>query len=248
MKKIIFFSLFAVSLFLISCEDEDGLTTEPVSLDKELSYGDEPEPLEKSGGYAEFEITLENLTPATGPGASQPFSPPVITTHFFGYHIFQKYRYATSELGQLAEDAVNGPLIDMLNNSPLAYSVVEGSSGPIFPGTAQTFTIQTRLPFIKLSLACMLVNTNDAFTGADGVFLPFRGTRVYYLKAYDAGTEQNTELEANIPGPCCGSPLVRVPTNERIKHHPGIMGHGDLDPAVYGWSKHVAKLTIKRIK
>ncbi len=248
MKKLIIFSLFSFTLFLVSCNDNEELSTEPHAQNNEVAYGDKPESLEK-GGYAEFEITLENLTPATDAGASQPFSPPVITTHTFGYHIFRIFDYASSEFWQLAEDAVNAPLINKLNNSSQAYSVVEGNSGPIFPGDSQTFTIKTKLPFVKLSLASMLVNTNDGFTGVDGMFLPYRGTKVRYLVAYDAGSEKNTELKSNIPGPCCGSHLMRVPTHERIKIHRGIKGVGDLDPAVYGWSKHVvAKLTITRLK
>ena len=195
-----------------------------------------------------FEITVENLTSPTGEGASQPFSPPVIATHSIGYHIFRTSKYASLELGQLAEDAVNAPLINVLENSRRVYSVVEGSEGPIFPGESQTFMIKTKLPFVRLSLASMLVNTNDAFTGANSILLPFRGTRVRYLKAYDAGTEMNTELKEHIPGPCCGSPLVRVPSNERIKQHRGILGIGDLDPSIYGWTGKVAKLTITRIQ
>jgi hypothetical protein len=126
--------------------------------------------------------------------------------------------------------------------------VVEGSEGPIFPGEGQTFSIKTKLPFKKLSLASMLVNTNDAFTGVDGIALPRYGSKEMYLEAYDAGTEKNTESNYHIPGPCCGNPHMRVPTNEKIKIHSGIMGHGDLDPAIYGWSGKVAKLTITRVK
>jgi hypothetical protein len=143
---------------------------------------------------------------------------------------------------------VNAPLIDVLENSRRVYSVVEGAGGPIFAGESQTFMIKTKLPFVKLSLASMLVNTNDGFVGANSIFLPFRGTRVRYLKVYDAGTELNTESKDHIPGPCCGSPLVRVPTNEKIKLHRGIEGVGDLDPSVYGWKGKVAKLTITRIQ
>lgn len=248
MKRLMFFSLFILALFLVGCDENNNISTEPNSQVNEESYGDKPESLEKGRSYAEFEIILENMTPATGPGASQPFSPPVMTAHTPFYHIFKNNHYASNELAQLAEDAVNPPMIDLLNNSRFAFEVVEGTTGPIFPGESGKFIIKTKLPFIKFSLVSMLVNTNDGFTGIDAAKLPFRGSRTYYLSAYDAGTEVNTELESNIPGPCCGSPLVRVPSHDKIKYHTGILGNGDLDPAVYGWSRNVAKLIITRLK
>jgi hypothetical protein len=36
-------------------------------------------------------------------------------------------------------------------------------------------------------------------------------------------------------------------TNEKITHHAGILGVGDLSPSVYGWNGPVAKLTITRV-
>jgi len=247
MKKIL--APIALSLVLIfaGCENQSDISTEPELLQKEANFGDNEGQLEKRNGYAEFKITLENLTPATGPGASQPLSPPVITTHTPLFHVFQKHKYASSELAQVAEDAFNGPLINLLNSSNLAYDVVEGTTGPIFPGEAETFMVKAKFPFKKLSLVSMLVNTNDGFTGIDAAKLPLFGSREYYLHAYDAGSEKNTELMANIPGPCCGSPFVRVPSNQRIKKHKGIRGNGDLDPNKYGWDGYAAKLTITRV-
>ncbi len=245
LKNKLIISLFVLIPLLFACNEEG-----PVSNDSQVnSNADFSEQFAKRGeNYAEFEITIENMTPATGPGASQPFSPPVIATHTPLSHIFRLGQYASDELRQLAEDAVNGPMINSLTNSDFVYDVVEGSSGPIFPGTSQTFTVKTKLPFVKLSLVAMLVNTNDAFVGANAVRLPLVGSRVYYMRVYDAGTERNTESADHIPGPCCGSPHVRVPTYERIRFHEGIQGYGNLDPAVYGWDEPAAKLTITRIK
>ena len=120
-------------------------------------------------------------------------------------------------------------MIALLQGSRRVYDVAVGD-GVVFPGETAMFTIKARTGYRKLSLVAMLVNTNDGFVGADGILLPHHGTTEYYLYAYDAGTEKNTELKDHIPGPCCGSPLVRVPTHERIKMHKGILGVGDLDP------------------
>ena len=236
--------LISFTLFL-ACNDDQVVTNESTKINSNQDFS---EGLAKGNAYAEFEIKLENLTPATGPGASQPFSPPVMATHTPFFHIFKVHKYASTELGQLAEDAVNAPMLDLLDNSFLVYDIVEGGAGPIFPASYQKFMVKAKLPFKKFSLVAMLVNTNDAFTGIDGARLPLWGSRTYYLKAYDAGTEKNTELKANIPGPCCGSPHVRVPTHQRIKMHKGILGVGDLSPKTYGWDNPVAKLTVTRIK
>ena len=90
MKRLIFFSLFIFSLFLFGCKEDNNISTEPNSQVNEESYGEESESLEKGRSYAEFEIILENMTPVTAPGASQPFSPPVMTAHTPFYHIFEE--------------------------------------------------------------------------------------------------------------------------------------------------------------
>ena len=90
----------------------------------------------------------------------------------------------------------------------------------------------------------MLVNTNDAFTGLDGLRLRGRCTTVATM-AYDAGSERNNEPAAFIPGPCCNHPFVRDPEGEPIRPHEGITGRGDLDPALYDWADPVARFTIQ---
>jgi hypothetical protein len=194
-----------------------------------------------------YEIVIENLTLATGDGASQPFSPPVLATHSGSMHLFQKGQFASSELAGIAEDAMNGPMLDRLRNSARTFDVVEGA-GVILPGSDDRFEIKTAASKTRLSVVFMLVNTNDAFGGIDAVHLPPWGERVYYLYAYDAGSEENTELTSDIPGPCCGSPGEGTPTHERITKHRGILGVGDLDPGTYGWSQPIAKLTVRRIQ
>jgi hypothetical protein len=251
MKRFTFFLIiFSFSVLIWSCSEE----TQPPTAAME---GEESKALEEDEFQAveshynqkktvEFEVTLENLTPATGEGSSQPFSPPVLATHKSHMRLFKLHRYASDEMRQIAEDAVNGPMVEKLSNSRKVFDVVEGSE-VIFPEGAVSFKISAKRGYHRLSLVSMLVNTNDAFTGISGARLPYRGDKVYYLYAYDAGTEKNTEMTDHIPGPCCGNPLVRVPTHEKIKIHRGLKGKGDLDPEIYGWHKKVAKLTIRRL-
>jgi len=199
------------SFLIISCDDEPAnLSTHPERLDKKSSF------------TAEYEVTLENLSPA----GSQPFSPPVLAVHSTTFRIFHIGGYASDELAQIAQDAVNGPLVDLLNNSSHVSSVVVGG-GVIPPGASDTYSISAEGNYMKLSMITMLVNTNDGFTGTDKLQLPQTGSKTFYLKAYDAGSEENTELTAHIPGPCCGNPFAGNATNEKIKFHPGITGMGD---------------------
>ena len=232
MKSILLILSMLVSGFIIiSCDDEPAsLSANPEGLNKKSSFS------------AEYEITLENLSPE----GSQPLSPPVMAVHSPSYRIFHLGGYASDELAQVAQDAVNGPLVNVLNSSTQVSSVVVGS-GVIPPGAYDTYNISAEGNYMKLSMVTMLVNTNDGFTGADKLQLPQTGSKTYYLKAYDAGSEENTELSAHIPGPCCGNPFAGNATNEKIKFHPGITGVGDLDPSIYGWNEPVAKLIITRI-
>ncbi|MFQ5676024.1 MAG: spondin domain-containing protein [bacterium] len=229
-------ALLLSGLFVWSCSEQSPTNTALTSGDVALS---------KVGSGATYQVTLENLTPATGPGASQVISPPVLASHGH-FHIFRVGALASVELAQVAEDAVNGPLVELLGNSAQVYDVVQGG-GVIPPGSSDSFVIRVKRGFNRLSLVAMLVNTNDGFVGIDQVQVPLSGSAVYYLQAYDAGSEKNTELKSDIPGPCCGNPGVRVPTHERVAPHPGILGVGDLDPEVYGWTGPAAKLTISRV-
>jgi hypothetical protein len=241
---------------LVGCSEEPptgvgGTTTS--SDDVAFDPGAEPRPTaaHATGGVMAsartYEITLENLTPATGPGSSQPFSPPVLVTHRKNLRVFRQGKVASSELAQIAEDAVNAPMLDLLSGSHGVFEVLEGS-GVIHPGNSAQYEIQAEAAKSRFSLVFMLVNTNDAFGGLDAVKLPRSGEGVYYIHAYDAGSEMNTELASHIPGPCCNTPGQGIATEERIMLHQGILGVGDLNPGDYGWTEPVAKLTITRIR
>jgi len=197
-------------------------------------------------GMATYQVTIENLTPATADGASQPFSPPILATHDRLVHVFRPGTYASTELAQVAEDAQGAALVAQLEASDHVQQVVQGG-GVILPGASMSFEIRTVGSADRLSAVFMLVNTNDGFGGLDAMRLPPRGATEYLVRAWDAGSERNTELASDIPGPCCGSHGVRVPTHERILPHRGILGVGDLDPAVYGWRGPVARVTVTRI-
>jgi hypothetical protein len=197
-------------------------------------------------GTTTWEVVIENLTPQTGDGASQPFSPPILTTHKRGLRAIKHRKYATEELAGVAEDAMNDALVEKLRASRRVSAVTVGD-GVVLPGAESRYEITSTLGANKLSIVFMLVNTNDGFGWLDAVNLPLRGEREFLVTAFDAGSERNTELTSDIPGPCCGSVGTGPDEHRRIRHHPGILGVGDLDPAVWGWRGPVAKVTVRRL-
>ncbi len=231
-----------LSLFLFGCSQENptGLAGDSAE------FGENKSDLATQGLAGNYEVIVENLTPATGAGSSQPFSPPVLATHKGDFHVFQAGSAASDELAQIAEDAVSGPLVDMLLASSRVQSVTMGG-GVIHPGADMRLEIEASPGSRNLSAVFMLVNTNDAFGGLDGVKFPLTGEATYWVHALDAGSEMNTELATDIPGPCCGSPGMGTDEFDVVRAHEGIMGVGDLDAAVFGWEGAIAKVTIRRI-
>ena len=185
--------------------------------------------------FITYEITLENLT------IGQIFSPPIFITHKPGYQFFHLRGQASEELRLIAENGNNDPAAEVANASRKVVDV-EALSVPLLPGESLTITIQARRG-ARLSLASMLVQTNDGFVGASGLRLPKEGTENFYLRTYDAGTEKNNELAEYVPGPPFGGTL-RDPSNQRIHLHRGILGIGDVDPEIYDWHGSTAKLTV----
>ncbi len=233
----------ALSLTLFGCSEETptgpDLATTEISADKS---GRDDE-----SSTRRYEVIIENLTPATGPGASQPFSPPILATHEKGMHIFRQGRYASDALSMVAEDAMGDPLLEMLNGSDRVHGVSVGD-GVVLPSGETRLEIEATRGMRNLSLVFMLVNTNDAFGGLDSVRLPNHGEKTYRVRAWDAGTEVNTESFGDIPGPCCGSPGMGTDEHRKVRRHRGIMGTGDLDAELYGWERRVAKVTVRLLE
>ena len=120
----------------------------------------------------------------------------------------------------------------------------------IMPGASLTVVIETKGRFRYLSAASMLVSTNDAFWAIRGAYARSRAAVVIDARAYDAGSEVNSEDCAFIPGPPCGNGGVRDTDGAEgyVYIHPGIHGNVDLDPAEADWNNPVAIINIQKIK
>ena len=191
----------------------------------------------------QYEITITNLT------KGQILSPAVVISHNGDYHLFTAGNPATLGLAELAEDADTVPLTDHLKTLPSVFDF-NLADGVILPGSSATIEIDTKRGFRLISVAAMLVTTNDAFMAAQGVVTrPWRRV-VLDAHAYDAGSEVNSEQCAFIPGPPCGNGGVRDTEEAEgyVYIHSGIHGVGDLEPAEFDWRNPVATIMIQRVK
>lgn len=210
---------------------------------------------------ATYKVTIENLTPG------QPFSPPVVATHRSKLQMFRVGETASPELEAIAEDGNQIPMFDLFNDAKRVTEAVD-IGRPLTPSgqvvgdftDAVTFDIESGEDD-RLSMATMLICTNDGFTGLDRIHLPSKGAIIRWPNGYDAGTEDNTELSQHIVDACTalgpvalsGDPngnenaLVDTDPHMPIQHHRNIAGVGDLLTGVHTWSDPTAKVTITRI-
>jgi hypothetical protein len=198
------------------------------------------------GGYGRparhFEVTVTNLSPGIS------FTPLLIATHSGKVAMFQPGQPASEALGVMAEGGDTGPLQMVLRDSGQVLDAVS-TSGLLAPGASVTVRVKGNSRFDRLSIAGMLLPTNDGFVGLNSAELPWdRATVTLTLGGYDAGTELNDERCANIPGPLCMGAGGSPGTAEGFVHvHNGIHGIADLSAAKYDWRNPVAQVTIRRV-
>jgi hypothetical protein len=191
-----------------------------------------------------YSITVTNLT------RGQIFSPALVATHRGSASMFHAGGAASPELQALAEDGNNALLLAQLGGDTSVFDV-QSSTGMIHPGMSETIVVQADTAHPLLSVAAMMVSTNDTFVGLDASFLPLRGETVLAY-AYDAGTEFNSEDCAFIPGPPCGNGGVHdpAPAEGFIYISNGLhsaAGAASVPEAEYDWTGPVASIEILRL-
>lgn len=209
-----------------------------------------------SGELRTYEVTLTNLA------ATQPISPPVVATHASDVRFWQRGEAASDGIVAIAEDGnpevafgalealIGSGVTDVVNvGQPLTLA---GTTFGDFSDSV-TFTI-TAYPGDRLSLAGMLICSNDGFVGINSIRLP-RGDRTTYARAYDAGAEINTERSEDIVDPCSllgpvvldgddnGNENAAVDANGAITRHRGIVGESDLLTA-HNWQRNVLQVDL----
>jgi hypothetical protein len=190
-----------------------------------------------------YEITVTNLT------RGQSFTPILVATHKAGVSLFAEGAPASPELALLAEGGNTAPLAAVLGANPDVLDTTT-TPGLLAPGKSVTVQVMMNDRFDHVSMAAMLIPTNDGFFALNGVRGP-RGQKMlsYKSPAYDAGSEPNDELCASIPGPVCGGEGASPNENgEGYVHiHAGIHGIGNLSAADRDWRNPAAKVTIRRV-
>jgi hypothetical protein len=192
-----------------------------------------------------YEVTITNLT------YGQVFTPILVASHQTGVTLFTPGQPASLELEVLAEAGDTDPLAALLSEMPEVLDVTD-SGGPLPPGQTVVLHVKTSGSFNHISVAAMLVPTNDGFFAINGVKGPRgRATLTLFSPAYDAGSEANDELCTQIPGPpavCTGEGFnkSREGAEGYVHIHRGIHGIGDLIAANRDWRNPVAEVTIRR--
>ena len=181
------------------------------------------------------------------------FTPLVVAAHDSEARIFRAGTEAGLPLQKLAEGGATADVATAIGAG--GGVVVENpAEGLLGPGASVSFAIETDKS--HLSVAAMLLPTNDGFVGLDSWAIPARpGTYHAALNAYDAGTEANDEFMANLPGPAGGGEGYN-PSREgdvdRVHKHPGVLTRYELTGSALGASHRFdnppARLTLNRVE
>jgi hypothetical protein len=193
-------------------------------------------------GMRTYAVSITNLTRGVS------FTPIMVATHQQGVRLYNVGEPPSDALAAMAEGGDTGPLAAIINATPKARTA--SSSGLLDPGQTVTVTVASLKGSNHISLAAMMLPTNDGFIAVTDVPLPKGKQAVAYLSnGHDAGSEPNDELCASIPGPTCqgegGSPGVG---GEGFVHiHAGIHGIGNLESSEYDWRNPVARITVRQV-
>ncbi|MEZ5930639.1 MAG: spondin domain-containing protein [Alphaproteobacteria bacterium] len=197
----------------------------------------------------ELEVRIVNLT------RGQVFSPVIAWSHKRGFEpFFELGKPASDELRKIAEDGDVTDMAALLAGDPDVADIATGTGG-IPPGGEEILTLEATGSALSVSLASMLVNTNDTFFAVRGADAR-KGEVELFSPGFDAGTEANNENCAFVPGPACpqGSGNARATDDAEgyIFVQPGIHGTAggvatsELDPSLHDWRNPVAYIEITR--
>lgn len=224
-------AMLAAATLLTACGDDDNDTVDETP----------PAPVMQT-----FTVTVTNLT------ANQPMSPVILAAHASDAMLWNAGEMASEAIEKMAEggDTADIAALSVINNS------INGT-GLLMPGMSETLTLTLdEADVASISLATMLVNTNDAFTGINSYTIAgmeVDGSSSMKFMAYDAGTEANTESKGTMPGPADGGEGFNATRDDVdfVHIHPGVISMYDgLDDSVldasHRFDNPVLAVTIRR--
>ncbi len=195
-----------------------------------------------------YQVTVTNLTNA------QPFSPVAVILHSED-KLWEIGSPASEELEYVSEGGDNNFVLGL----PFV-DVGESGVGLILPGASESIEIAIEdNDSALISVATMLVNTNDAFTGLNAVSLAdleVGESMSFRTGTYDSGTEANSEAAGTMPGPADpGGEGFNAQRDDVdfVSMHPGIVSQQDgLSTSVltkqHGFDNPTAKISISRVE
>lgn len=203
-----------------------------------------------ASGSAVYHVTITNITNGIN------FTPILVASHRHKIPLFELGMAASEDITAIAEGGDVSGLAETLGDDPQIVDVQIGEApsdtGLLEPGQSVTVVVSAAHGARRISMAAMMLPTNDGMIALNGVKAPRHGSAVYFSPGYDGGTEPNDEWCVNIPGPTCGgdgpSPGINPDDEGYVHIHRGIHGVGNLVPTDNDWRNPVAKITITRIR
>jgi hypothetical protein len=209
---------------------------------------------DKMDSMSTFEISVINAT------NGQPLTPVAVVAHTSGYQPWVLGGSASAGLEMLAEGGDVTQFIADADANANVKATLSSTNGPFGPGATETVTIQVKTDnSLQISVASMLANTNDAFTGLANVSVGdlMMGDSISMLAhVYDAGTESNSESATTMPGPAAGGKgfnTARDDITDFVSIHSGIVSADDgLSTSAlnesHRWLGAAAKIIVTRIQ
>jgi len=200
----------------------------------------------------DFAISVTNLS------ANQAFSPLAVVLHGPSYQAMTEGKMASPALEMLAEGGDNGPLLAAAAGDQAVSLTASGAAG-LAPGATDILSLKaTAEGNLRLSVLAMLIHTNDGFMALNGVDiaqLAVGDELNFYARVFDAGTEANSELMTEIPGPVAGGEGFNAARNDRdfVAIHAGVISHDDglatsvLDVS-HRFDNPVARIIVRRTR
>ena len=191
-----------------------------------------------------IEVKITNLS------AKVVLTPPIVAASKDWITVFQLTEPASLALEMLAEGGSTDALAMMFEEHNASVTQA-GPTEAILPGQTLTLYVYGKRNS-RISLASMILPTNDGFVAMNSKRVKPDGTTTTYLSAYDAGTEMNDEDCDNIPGPlsCGGGEGFNMDDIGEgfVYPHPGTHGENGISVEEFSWADPVAMVTTRMVK
>lgn len=183
----------------------------------------------------------------TNGSVRQPFAPFFVMSHDGSVdNLYTLGSEATPELASLAETGSPMALVGLYAGQDGVFDIFAFDAGfPYMGGQSLEIDVTVSPSYPMVTIASMAINTNDCFVAINGMKLEVGD--VLMLPGLDAGSEENNELCASIPGPACDmtSGNVASGNGEGFVHiHPGIQAIGDLPAGRYEWLNPMVRVAV----